>query len=58
VRAPGAAARDERGDLVPVDERRECLSEDVRQAETLQLLGAPGVDQQFLVGWVLDELGV
>src|SRR2546421_6036905 len=53
-----AAARDERCDLVPVDEAGERLSEDARQAEAAQLLGAPGLDQQLLVGRVLDELGI
>jgi len=53
-----AAARDELGDLVPVDEVRECLGEDVAQAKTLQLLDAPGMDQQLLVDCVLDELGI
>src|SRR2546421_7246779 len=53
-----APACDELGDLVPVDEVRECLGKDVPQAKTLQLLDAPGVDQQLLVGCVLDELGV
>src|SRR5438552_16743612 len=53
-----AAARVELGDLVPVDEVRECLGEDVAQAKTLQLLDAPGMDQQLLVDCVLDELGI
>jgi hypothetical protein len=43
---------------VPVDECRERLGEDVRQAEAAQLLRASGQNQPFLVVCIVDDLGV
>jgi len=44
-----AAARHELGDPVPVDPTREQLGDDPRQAEDLELLGAPSVHELLLV---------
>jgi hypothetical protein len=56
--AERAAASNEVRQLVPVDELCESFGEHARQAETFQLLSAPVVDQQFLVGSLFERLGL